>query len=357
LNIPEIILFGPNRVWRTYKGGKILDWQEGKADPEDSHFPEDWISSTTRAVNRGREEIVEGLSEIEVNGKRISLASLLAQYPDELLGGNHFRKYGPNTHFLIKYLDSAIRLHIQAHPTIGFSRKYLSSSSGKTEAYVIISIREEVPEPFIYLGFQRVPEKDLFREIVEKQEIHQLLSYFEKISVNPGDVFIVPGGLPHAIGEGIFMVEIMEPTDYVVRLEFERGDYILPEESRFMGRDIEFALDMINFKKVEVDEVRARYFCTPQTFSQQKGGIEEILIGPQKTRCFRVHRLTVRESYTMKSESFYVGIVIKGDGSVSTKNVEKILKRGERFFIPFNQKEIVFSANNEMEIILTFPPG
>lgn len=356
MNIPEIILFGPNRVWRTYKGGKILDRLEGKVNPEDSHFPEDWISSTTRAVNRGREEIVEGLSELEYDDRKISLVSLLGQFPDEFLGRNHVRKYGSEPHFLIKYLDSAIRLHLQAHPTIGFSRQYLGSDSGKTEAYIILGIREEISDPYIYLGFQRVPEKTLFREVIEKQEVHHLISFFEKISVRPGDVFIVPGGLLHAIGEGIFMIEIMEPSDFVVRLEYKRGGYLIPPDSRFMGRDVDFAIDMINFKRITVDQVRTRYFCIPQPLMQQKGGIEEILIGPEKTRCFRVHRLTVWETFTKIADSFYVGVVTKGNGSVRTRHEKHILKRWDRFFIPFNQKEVIFSGNGEMEIILTFPP-
>jgi mannose-6-phosphate isomerase len=40
---------------------------------------------------------------------------------------------------------------------------------------------------------------------------------------------MVPGGMPHAIGEGVFMIEVMEPTDFAVRIEFERGGYVLPE--------------------------------------------------------------------------------------------------------------------------------
>ena len=47
-----------------------------------------------------------------------------------------------------------------------------------------------------------------------------MLACFEKISIKPGDVFMVPGGMPNATGEGVFMVEIMEPTDFAVRIEF-----------------------------------------------------------------------------------------------------------------------------------------
>ena len=46
----------PNRVWRTYPGGRTLDQIEGVRKPEDSHFPEDWLLSTTAARNVGREE-------------------------------------------------------------------------------------------------------------------------------------------------------------------------------------------------------------------------------------------------------------------------------------------------------------
>jgi hypothetical protein len=42
------------------------------------------------------------------------------------------------------------------------------------------------------------------------------------------------------------ILDIMEPTDFVVRIEFERGGCVLPEEARFMNRDIDFALSMFN---------------------------------------------------------------------------------------------------------------
>ena len=92
------------------------------------------------------------------------LKDLFQQFPQELLGDKHYAKYGPNTQFLTKFLDAAIRLHIQAHPTISFSKKHLNSNSGKTEAYVILHIREEIKKPYVYIGFQHPPSK----EILEK---------------------------------------------------------------------------------------------------------------------------------------------------------------------------------------------
>ena len=48
----KILRLPPNRVWRTYSGGLMLDRMEGRASPADGTFPEDWIGSTTRASTR-----------------------------------------------------------------------------------------------------------------------------------------------------------------------------------------------------------------------------------------------------------------------------------------------------------------
>lgn len=357
IDIPDILSVSPNRVWRTYPGGKTLDKLEGKSKTEDSHFAEEWIVSTTRAVNKGREEIVEGYSKVEVNGKSFLLKELMEEHPLDLVGDVHYKKYGANTQFLLKFLDSAIRLHIQAHPTIPFSQKYLNSNSGKTEAYVILGIREEVSDPYIYLGFQHPLAKDKFKQAVLDQASEKILSCFEKIYIQPGDVFIVPGGLPHAIGEGVFMIEIMEPTDFVVRLEFEKAGYVLPEEARFMGRGIDFAMNMIEFKPVTVDEIKKQYFCKPVLIQSENNYKEFILIGNEQTNCFSVRKLNIIGSYTRNSDSFHAGIVTSGEGTIKTETESFNIKKGDKFIVPFKTKEVTYTASNELEIALTFPPG
>jgi len=56
----KILRLPPNRVWRTYLGGRTLDELASEVgghvpvpafSPADTHFPEDWIASTTRAIN------------------------------------------------------------------------------------------------------------------------------------------------------------------------------------------------------------------------------------------------------------------------------------------------------------------
>ncbi|MEO6329128.1 MAG: type I phosphomannose isomerase catalytic subunit [Ginsengibacter sp.] len=356
-NIPGILLVSGNRVWRTYPGGKILDTLEGKSPPEDSHFSEEWIVSTTRAINKGRETFVEGYSKVEVNGNSFLLKDLIEDNPLELIGDTHYKKYGANTQFLLKFLDSAIRLHIQAHPTIAFSQKYLNSNSGKTEAYVILGTREEESEPFIYLGFQHPMAKEDFKQAVLQQDSEKILSCFDKIHIQPGDVFIVPGGLPHAIGEGVFMIEIMEPTDFVVRLEFEKAGYVLPEEARFMGRSIDFAMDMIEFKPLTAEDIKQRYFCKPVSLNKESNYEEFILIGNKQTNCFSVRKMNIKGTYTRSSDCFHAGIVTKGEGIIKAGKEIISIKRGDKFLVPFKTKEVIYTASTELEIVLTFPPG
>ena len=358
MNIPNILFLEPNRVWRTYPGGKKLDIMEGREHPVDDHFPEDWIGSTTRAVNKGREHLAqEGLSKVAVDEETLTLKSLCEKEPKAILGAEHVEKYGANTQFLLKFLDSAIRLHIQCHPTIPFAQKHLNSNSGKTEAYVILSIRDDVKEPYIYMGFQYPPEEAAFKRMIEEQDSEALVACFEKVPIKPGDVFLVPGGMPHAIGEGVFMIEIMEPTDFGVRIEFERGGYLLPEESRFMNRGIDFALSMFNYDPTPIETIKERLFCEPSVLDRQNQSTEYGLVDQQKTSCFSVNRMRIEDRYVKEADTFYIGIVSKGSGTIVTGDKTWPVKEGAKFFVPYQTGTVTFESESGMEIIAAFPPG
>lgn len=353
----NIIPLASNRVWRTYQGGINLDHLAGKQDPSDSHFPEDWIASMTTAVNPGREHLSEeGLSMVSVNGQQQLLKHIVEENPREILGSRHFAKYGLSTSFLIKLLDSASRLHIQCHPTIKFAREHLESDFGKTEGYYILGTRDDIREPYIYLGFQHPPTRERLREAIEAQDIVFLESCFEKIPVKKGDTFLVPGGLPHAIGEGIFMIEIMEPTDLVVRIEFEKEGYILPEKARFMNRGIDFGLSMFDLTPISILDVRSRYFINERLHRSNNTAEEYVIFDRYNTSCFRMNKLVVRGEYLLAHDSFCIMIITDGVGRIQSGDEWFDAKFGDKFFIPASTKSILIQTDSQVEVILAMPP-
>ncbi|WP_026464356.1 class I mannose-6-phosphate isomerase [Adhaeribacter aquaticus] len=354
----KIIALPPNRVWRTYVGGKMLAELNQEGAPADSHFPEDWIASVTRAINPGREHLEEeGLSKVKFNGQSVIFKQLLEQHPEYFLGEEHFQKYGSHTAFLLKFLDSAIRLHLQCHPTIAFAQQYLNSNHGKTEGYYILGTRDDVPEPYIYLGFQKPPSLPELKRAVEEQDIAFLESCFEKVPVRKGDAFYVPGGLPHAIGEGIFMIEIMEPTDLVARIEFEKAGYVLPEKARFMERGIDFGLSMFNLSALPVQTIRQDYFMKPRVLFENELAKEEVIFDDAVTNCFRMNRLEVKGQYQFSKPGFYIAIVTEGAGQLQVDDEIMEARFGDKFFIPAAAESLTVNAPDGMTLVLAMPPA
>ena len=359
----QIIKFSANRVWRTYQGGKQLDIIEGIEDPQDSSFPEDWIGSTVEARNIGREGVSEGLAMVvDDDGQSVPFRDVLntdqAYYLGSASGalGSASGARSINDIPLVKYLDSSTRLHFQVHPTSAFAQERLGSPSGKTEAYVILEIREDVSNPYIYAGFQRSPSREELKGWIENQDIESIEGCFDRIPVKPGDVFLLPGGRPHALGEGILMLEIMEPSDLAVRFEFERCGYVIPEQARFMGRDIETALDVFNFDPVPPEKVDEEFRCKPKTLLQEESGnyLEE-LIGPDKTSCFTVKRASVHSCFERKEHAFFYGVVINGSGALHIANEVTELNCWDRFFCPAGVDEFQYQSNTGMTVIECYP--
>ena len=336
------LLLPANRVWRTYPGGKTLDQIDGNPNPADSHMSEDWIGSVTQARNVGRESITEGVSTVRTGDDNASgtdhpdLAQLIADDPDYFLGAAHVARYGADPKLLVKYLDSATRLHFQVHPTSAFAQKHLGQPSGKTEAYYILAVRDDLTEPaYIYVGFQRPPAPEALKQMIEAQDIAGLEACFDKIPVKPGDAFMIPGGTPHALGPGVLMVEIQEPSDLVIRFEFERGGYVLPESARFMDKGIDFGLTIFDLTALTPDDLASRVRCHPTRLAEHDdGSYVDQLIGPQNTDCFRVTTTHLAGPVTRAPGAFSIAIVTKGRVQAKVGQHTITLNPYERALLP-----------------------
>ncbi len=395
----QLLLLPPNRVWRTYPGGRTLDQLAGAPAPADTHFAEDWIASTTVARNPpdapdyvapaglatpgAPPSTAPGISRVRVGLDPVprDFAALLASDPEYFLGAAHVAKFGAQPQLLVKFLDSGTRLHFQVHPTRDFARRVLGAPSGKTEAYYVLAVRDpsDTPSPpsrshppasdpgfarreatgYICVGFQRPPSPAQLRDWIVTQDIAAIEACFDRIPVRPGDTFIIPGGTPHALGAGVFMVEIQEPSDLVVRFEFERAGYVLPEASRFMGRDVDFGLSVFDFSPLDAATLDARVRCRPRRLRDfGPGSFQDELIGPARTDCFRVLRTTLAGPVVKDETSAAIAIVTRGTVMAVVGAVTHRLHPFDKVFVPAGLGPVTYTPESgTAELLECLPPA
>lgn len=175
--------------------------------------------------------------------------------------------------------------------------------------------------------------------------------------MKPGDCLFIPGGSPHAIGEGILMVEIMEPSDWAVRFEFTKAGYTMPEEARFMKRDLEFCMDVFDFTQLSVEDAIDKFYQKPKIERHySENSYQESLIDGKVTDKFRVKKSTISGSVDKSEEDFYIGIVVSGECQFKIGDEVIQLKKLDRFFCPAGVDLVNITTESTVEILECYPP-
>jgi mannose-6-phosphate isomerase len=348
-----ILKMQTNRVRRNYSGGMLLDEFANEKTPCDSERPEEWLCSTVEATNPGLDFVEdEGLSRCVVNDKNEKLIDVINNNKALYLGEND------TPTFLAKWLDSKIRLHVQAHPTREFSNEYLNTPFGKFECYYIMKVRDEIEDPYIRMGFQHAPSKEEWTRIVKEQDIEAMDNCFEPIPVKEGDVVFIPGGYPHAIGEGLLLLEIMEPSDLVVRCEYEREGLIVPPEARFMKKGLEFCMDIFNYEQNSVKDIQDKFFVKPTLMEEAENYKKYLLLNSSVSNCFELQKIVLDSTSTIELDNRYaVFVVIDGKGNLKNGEEKKSFKKLDNFFIASELNSITIEVEEPTEICLIFPPS
>jgi mannose-6-phosphate isomerase len=344
-------------VRRNYRGGAGIDRLQATSVSDTGGFhdgdrPEEWVASLVDAQNPGLTVVEnEGLSRCALSGEPL-LVDVLKNAPEFYLG----KRPGNNIDlgFLLKILDSSMRLHVQAHPTSGFAREKLGSPYGKFECYYILSVREGT-QGYIRLGFQRLPSRSEWRRIIASQDIGAMDACFEKIPVRLGEIWYIPGGLAHAIGENILMLEIMEPSDLVVRCEFEREGIMVPPVARFMGRDLDFCMDIFDYTEHSAAEIAQKYRLQPVLLPESRVGTsyEELAAAPVAPFTVRRLRLEAGAEITLGPGSLsgpQVAIVTQGSVVIKVESETVTIRQGRSIFIAAAAKRLEISANEKVEL-------
>lgn len=145
----------------------------------------------------GRTSLPEGFRPPE-QGKRIGETWFAA--PD-----------GRELPLLVKYIFTSERLSVQVHPDDSQAQAR-GLARGKSECWHIVDAE---PGASLALGFRREIGREALRAAALDGSIERLVHWRP---VQAGDSFYVPAGTVHAIGGGISLVEVQQPSDVTYRL-------------------------------------------------------------------------------------------------------------------------------------------
>lgn len=303
-----------NQPPRFYRGGARIAALRG-LPPREDHRPEDWVGSTTATFGTD----AEGLSRLE-DGRRLRDAATAE--PEAFFGREHMERFGPDPRLLVKLLDAGDRLPVHVHPGRAFARRHLGSRYGKTEAWVIVSAE---PGARVHIGFRDDVEANSLRDWVAGNDAGALLGALHEVPVSAGDILLVPAGTAHAIGEGILLVELQEPTDFSIMLEQPVAAGLQPE----LGLGWDVALGAVD--RVGLSEAQLRALVgTPR---QLRTGASALLpeLADRYFRAERIEPAPVAELDT----GFSILIVLEGDGRLLASAGECQLSRGDTVLIPY----------------------
>lgn len=360
------IILESARVRRTYRGGKNIERWHGEKHTKDSDRPEEWVASVVEANNFGFEkEVGEGLSTLYINEEEpITLKELIHKEPEMFLGDEHIKRYGENVGFLVKLIDSSERLSVQVHPDTEFAKKYLNSDFGKTEAWYMLgtqNIRDL--EPSVRIGFKQGITKKAWADMFRRQDIPNIIDSLHTIKPETGDVYLIQGGLPHAIGAGCFLIEIQEPTDYTFRVEKTAPSGIpIPDMLIHQGVGFKKILDCFHYETRSLEQTIDKCKVKPTIIRFENGGIEKQLIGAAATDRFSMNELEVTGRFECTSNnSFSSLIVLSGEGVIEWEGGKMKIKASNLLFLPFSLCNFAFVNKNDsktpLKIIRCFPPN
>jgi mannose-6-phosphate isomerase len=273
------------------------------------------VGSTTTALGADS----QGLSRLPDGSL---LRDAIAADPVVFLGPEHVARWGADPALLVKLLDAGERLPVHFHPGRPFARDALGLRFGKTEAWIVVAAD---PDAVVYLGFEAGVERAKLARWLEEQDTGAMLAAMNELPVRAGTALFVPAGTVHSIGDGILLVELQEPTDLSVLLEWER--FGVGDGAAHLGLGWDRALDAVDLAS------------GPEQSSDNDhpGAAEPVtdLLPRAADPYFRAQRISTEGERVELEPSFAILVVLDGVLTLSSEGGQPLaLRRGETALVP-----------------------
>ncbi|WP_139958723.1 type I phosphomannose isomerase catalytic subunit [Flavicella sediminum] len=316
-----ILKFNPIFQYRIWGGEKLKTVLE-KSYTENS-IGESWEISGVK----GNETVV---SEGSLQGE--TLPTLISRFGKELVGSTCFEEYGNEFPILIKFIDAKTPLSVQVHPDDGLAKER-HNSLGKNEMWYIMDADEEAD---LLIGFKEQLDKKSYMSHVDKGDLMSVLNTF---TVNKGELYYLPAGRVHAIGQGVLLAEIQQTSDVTYRVyDYDRVDSKTGEKREL---HVEESIDAIDFSLVE----------DYQTTYKKEENQSNLMID---TPYFKTNYISANKELQLDYElnkSFKIFICTSGKGTLKTTSQEISLKRGETVLLAANEEKLTISPEGTFELL------
>lgn len=199
MNVDRPLFFAPI-IKRALWGGDRLERELGKKTGGISDAAESW-------------EVCDMPDDVSIvqSGPFAdrTLRELMEQFPGDLLGRHQFCSQFP---LLVKFLDATRPLSLQVHPGETVQMPDGSQLRGKAESWIVM---QASPENRTYLGLKQGVSEPELRAAARRDELSEYLHVYQ---VQPGDCLYLEPGVVHAMGGGLLIAEIQQPSDIAYRL-------------------------------------------------------------------------------------------------------------------------------------------
>ncbi len=311
------IVLPVNQFDHFYRGGdRIGALRHGPGGPR---RPEEWIGSTTARYGQAP----AGLTVLP-DGK--TLAEEVSADPKAWLGAEHIDRFGSSAELLVKLLDLDQRLPVHLHPNRDFSRNHLGLAHGKTEAWYVLDAPVGAR---VGVGFAEQMSLEQVRSWVMDRDSEALLSALRTREVRPGDAMLVPAGLPHTVQEGVFVLELQEPTDLSILLEWE-GFAVDGFKDGHLDLGFDTALQAVDTSAISDSDLDS--FVVKRE-DIEGSGLMSALPGAADPY-FRLHRMAPGSSSVAVDAGFSIVIATEGHGVLSWGDRGQEISRGDALLIP-----------------------
>lgn len=198
--ICDVSIVSPRLDAKPWGGQKLAEF--GLPLPAGERIGEALVTANDAVVTAG-------------NGEGLTLGDIIAADPEGRLGALAMAAVGGKSIFplLVKLIDAAENLSIQVHPDDELAAPF--GKPGKTEAWHVLSAELDGA---LYLGLEDDIDTATFMthaHLLDGTSAADL----RRVTARHGETWMIPAGTVHALGAGVMVYEIQQPSDITFRLD------------------------------------------------------------------------------------------------------------------------------------------